>query len=181
MKFLVALIAAAGLAAPVFSQDAPARPEPCRHVRTSFDFVVHASYAETAPLFGPNGERAWESERWDPQFIHPQPATDVEGAVFTVRHGPYSEIWVNTIFDMNKRHFQYAYFMPGLMVTVVDVRFKPVNSHSTAVHVVFSRTAITPEGNERVNAMSENDRKAPKEWVPAIEAYLAHRTTRPKP
>src|SRR5271166_5754869 len=107
MKTFLTLIAAAGLsgtglAAPVIAQMAPASPEQCLHVRTSFDFVVHAPYSVTAPLFGPEGERAWAGKHWDPEFIFPKPArpqtsSDVEGAVFTVRHGPLSAVWVNTL------------------------------------------------------------------------------------
>jgi len=59
------------------------------------------------------------------------------------------------------------------MVTVIDVRFKPVNADATAVNVVYTRTAIAPEGNEHVEAMSEGDKSSGKEWQEAIDAYLA--------
>jgi hypothetical protein len=49
--------------------------------------MVHAPFAKAAPLFGPEGERAWAGKHWNPEFIHPQPARDVEGAVFTIQHG----------------------------------------------------------------------------------------------
>jgi hypothetical protein len=67
------------------------------HLSTSFDLVVHAPYAKTAPLFGPEGERAWAGKHWNPEFIHPQPAADIEGAVFTIQHGPYKAVWVTTL------------------------------------------------------------------------------------
>jgi len=185
MKGMLTLIAAAGLAgsgvsALALSQAGPAAPEPCQHVRTSFDLVVHAPYAEAAPLFGPNGERAWAGKHWDPEFIHPQPASpasanDVEGAVFTVRHGSYTAIWVTSIFDVDGRHFQYVYFLPDLMVTVIDVRFKLAGADSTGVNVVYTRTALTPQGNPHVIAMSEGDKSAGKEWQQAIDDYLASR------
>jgi len=191
MKTFLTLIAAAGLsgtglAAPVIAQMAPASPEQCLHVRTSFDFVVHAPYSVTAPLFGPEGERAWAGKHWDPEFIFPKPArpqtsSDVEGAVFTVRHGPLSAVWVNTLFDMDARHFQYVYFLPGLMVTVIDVRFTPVRADATGVNVVYTRTAVAPEGNEHVTAMSEGDKTAGKEWQEAIDGYLAHSKSSLKP
>jgi hypothetical protein len=173
MKTMVLFMAAAGMSTGGFSQAAP--PERCLHVRTSFDLVVPAPYAETAPLFGPEGERVWVGRHWDPQFVHPQPAHDEQGAVFTLSRGPVSEVWVNTLFDVEGRHFQYVYFMANLLVTTVDVQFKPIDDSSTRVNVVFSRTALTPEGNERVTAMSDEDKVADKEWPRKINAYLAGR------
>jgi hypothetical protein len=70
-------------------------------------------------------------------------------------------------------HFQYVYFIPDLMVTTIDVRFKPLNETSTQVNVVYARTAITPDGNEHVVAMTEGDKSAGKDWQQAIDTYLA--------
>jgi len=186
MNSLFTLIAAAGIvsagvAAAAMAQPGAAKPQPGLHTQTSFDLVVHASYAVTAPLFGPEGERPWAGKHWDPQFIHPQPAADVEGAVFTIQHGPFHATWVNTLFDVEGRHFQYVYFMPEIMVTVIDVRFKPDGADSTAVHVVYTRTALTAEGNEHVTAMTEGDKMAGKEWQQAIDEYLARLKTNVKP
>jgi hypothetical protein len=171
----------AGMAAPLLSQTAPAATESCLRTQTSFDLLVHASYSVTAPLFGPNGERAWAGKYWDPQFIHPQPASDTDGAVFTIQHGPHTATWVTTQFDVEARHFQYVYFLPGLMVTVIDVRFKPVSADATAVNVTYTRTALTLEGNPHVVAMSEGDKSAGKEWQQAIDGYLTQSKSGIKP
>jgi hypothetical protein len=172
MNNFLALIAVSGIAATSFAQSNAGMPASCLRVRTSFDLVVNAPYAVAAPLFGPEGERGWAGKDWDPQFIYPQPARDAEGAVFTVRHGALSAVWVNTLFDVEARHFQYVYFLPELMVTVIDVRFKPTGD-STKVNVVYTRTALTAEGNEHVRAKSESDKAAGKEWQEAINKYLA--------
>ena len=145
------------------------------HTQTSFTLVVHAPYAEGAPLFGPLGERAWAGEDWNPKFIFPQPARDVEGAVFMINRGPVSAVWVNTAFDLAGRHFQYVYFVPDVMVATIDVRFKPINVDSTQVDVVYTRTALTVEGNEHVAAMTKDDESAGKDWQQAIDRYLADR------
>jgi hypothetical protein len=139
MKNVLPVLAIAALAAPLLSQSAPATQEDRIRTQTTFELLVHAPYALTAPLFGPNGERAWAGKHWNPQFIYPKPATgaagDIEGAVFTIQHGPFTATWVTTQFDVDARHFQYVYFLPDLMVTVIDVRFKPVNADATAVNV----------------------------------------------
>lgn len=181
MKAILALAGAASLAALAACQSTPAAPETLMHVQTSFDLVVPLPYAQAAPLFGPEGERAWAGKHWDPKFIYPQPAKDVEGAVFTIQHGPFSAVWVNTSFDVEARHFQYVYFIPGIMITVIDVRFKPIDAASTAVNVIYTRTAIAPEGNEHVQAMSENDKTSGKDWQEAIDDYLASRPPSVRP
>ena len=176
MRAIHLLAGMAGMAFSAFAQTAATPPEALFHVSTSFDLTVHASYAKTAPLFGPEGERAWAGKHWIPEFLFPQPAADVEGAVFTIQHGNLKAAWVNTVRDLDARHFQYVYFLPDLMVTVIDVRFKPQGTDSTAVHVVYTRTALTPEGNVHVTAMSQGDKTAGNEWQEAIDDYLAAST-----
>ena len=39
------------------------------HVSNSFSFTVDAPLRDAAPLFGPEGERAWAGEDWKPQFV----------------------------------------------------------------------------------------------------------------
>ncbi len=142
------------------------------HTETTFDVSVHAPYPETAKLFSPEGERAWAGKHWDPQFVHPVPASDKQGAVFTISHGAMNAVWVIAQHDLEARHFQYVYFIADLMVTTIDVRFRVVDSDTTAVTVTYARTAVTPEGDAHVKTMSEGDRTAGKEWQQAIDAYL---------
>ncbi len=82
---------------------------PLMHARSEFTFTVQAPMAEAFPLFGPEGERAWAGPEWDPQFVYPIPAKDIEGAVFRIHHGHHSATWVNTAFDAQSGHAAYAY------------------------------------------------------------------------
>jgi hypothetical protein len=141
--------------------------------QTAFDLTVHLPYAEAAPLFGPEGERAWAGKHWNPQFLYPQTPHDEQNVVFTVQHGPVTATWVSTLFDLESRHFIYAYFIPGIMVTTIDLRFTPTNPTTTQVHVVYTRTALTPEGNDHVTAFTERDKAASREWQQEIDANLA--------
>ena len=143
--------------------------------QTAFDLTVKLPYREAAVLFGPEGERVWAGEHWDPKFLYPQQARDEQGAVFTVQHGPVTATWVNALFDLEERHFIYAYFIPGIMVTTIDVRFTSTSAEATKVYVVYTRTALTPEGNERVTALTPGDKSAAREWQQAIDAYLLSR------
>jgi hypothetical protein len=146
---------------------------PVAHVRNEFEFTVHAPYQVAAPLFGPEGERAWGGDHWDPHFLYPQPAQDIQGAVFTVRHGHYPAYWVNTSYDVAARHFQYVYFIPDAMVTLIDVRFSELDPANTKVNVAYERTALKSEANEHVRDLGNADRDNGKEWGPAINDYLA--------
>jgi hypothetical protein len=175
------VITAAGLAGPISAQSAPSTLERLMHTSTSFDVTVHLPLAETAPLFGPEGERPWARKHWDPQFIHPQPAHDEAGAVFTVNHGPLNAVWVVTQFDVAARHFQYAYFIPDIMVTTIEVRFTALDATATRVNVVYARTAVTTTGNEHVAAMTEGDKRSGRDWQEAIDQYLAARKLEARP
>jgi len=147
-------------------------PVTLAHVQNSFTLTVRAPYKIAAPLFGPNGERAWAGNDWDPQFIYPEPAEDRGGAVFTVKHGPHQSVWVNTLFDVEAGHFQYVYFVNDLMVTVVDLKFSVLDSRNTKVNVVYERTALNPEANDHVRQLGVSDRNNGTRWQKAINDYL---------
>lgn len=141
-------------------------------MRNSFDLTVHAAYRDAAPLFGPNGERGWSEGDWDPQFFYPQPGKDIEGAVFSIRQGSTESIWVNTVFDLEARHFQYVYFVPDTLVTTIDVNFVPVDAMNTKVTVVYTRTALDVGANGHVRQLGEKDSKSAEQWQKAINDYV---------
>ena len=146
---------------------------PVVHVRNEFEFTVHAPYAEVAPLFGAEKERAWAGRDWDPHFLYPQPAQDIPGAVFTIRHGHHHAYWVNTSADINGRHFQHVYVIPEAMAVLIDVRFAEPDAADTKVNVAYERTALSPEANEHVKELGKADRESGEEWGTAINDYLA--------
>ena len=146
---------------------------PVVHVRNEFEFMAQAPYRIVAPLFGPEGERVWAAGHWDPQFLYPQPAQDIQGAVFTVRHVHHHAYWINTSFDMDARHFQYVYVIPEAMVVLIDVRFSEIDPANTKVNVAYERTALNSEANEHVKELGNSDRESGKEWGTAINDYLA--------
>lgn len=89
-----------------------------------------------------------------------QPARGQQGAVFTVRHGDMNATWVNTVRDTERRYFQYVYFLPEIMITTIDVRLASLGAARTKVHVTYPRTALTSEGNRRVQLMTGGGRRA---------------------
>ena len=116
----------------------PSTPQPL-HVTNTFRFHLAAPLPRVAPLFGPEGERCWGGSHWNPQFLHPQPAHDVEGAVFTVQRGPHKSVWVATVFDPAAGRMQYVAMIPDVVVSVIDVRL----TESIASQTV-SRSYVCP-------------------------------------
>lgn len=174
MKSAAIITAAVALGVTALGQSDTTAPQLLR-TQTAFELTVHLPYVEAAPLFGPEGERPWAGKHWNPKFLYPQPAHDEQGAVFTIQHGSVTAVWVNTLFDLDARHFIYSYFIPGIMVTTIDVRFTSADTKTTQVHVIYTRTALTPEGNDHVAAFTETDKTAAHDWQQSVDTYLASR------
>jgi hypothetical protein len=143
------------------------------HVSNSFQFVVQAPLNRAATLFGPEAERCWAGQHWNPEFLHPQPGKDVQGAVFTVRHGPHKSVWVNTLFDLAGGRMQYVSFVPDTLVFIVDVRLTSLNPSATSVEVTYARTALDATANDEVQALGKSDRGSGPHWQQAIESCLS--------
>jgi hypothetical protein len=142
------------------------------HVTNSFQLLVRAPLLRAAALFGPEGERCWAGPGWNPEFLYPQPARDVQGAVFTIQHGPHTSVWVNTLFDPEGGRMQYVSFIPGRLVSTVDVRISALDASSTRVEVTYVRTALNTGANDDVLAMGSKDRESGPDWQRAIENCL---------
>lgn len=136
------------------------------HHTTSFTFDVPAPYATVAPLFGAHEERRW-AKGWDPEFIFPQPARDVEGMVFRVG----DTIWINTIFDLARGRVQYVNVAAGEIVTRIDIRLHD-HDGKTAVDVTYERTALTESAIAAATELAEGDRKKKPEWESSIRGAV---------
>lgn len=150
------------------------------HVKNTFSFQVAAPLDRVAPLFGPEGERCWAGKHWDPQFIYPQPAKDVPGAVFTVQHGGHSSLWIATILDLAAGRMQYVAVIRDWVVSVVDVHAAAVDASHTSAEVTYTRTALVAEANDDVEAMAANDRDSGPHWQAAMEACLNASSSSPE-
>ena len=148
-------------------------PVELAHVSNTFRFVVDQPVSRMGPLFGPEGERTWAGKHWNPEFLYPAAAKDIQGAVFTVRHGPHNSVWVNTLFDLDGGKIQYVYFIPNALVTTIDVKLTPNQASGTSVEVTYTRTAIDASANEDVRAMGDEDRGSGPHWKRDIEAALS--------
>ena len=99
-------------------------------------------------------------------------AKDVQGAVFTIQHGPHKSVWVNTVFDSVAGRMQYVALIPEKVVSTVDVRLTAVDPSSTSVEVTYARTALDVAANDEVEALGKRDSESGPEWQQAIEKCL---------
>jgi hypothetical protein len=144
---------------------------PLAHTRNEFSFTVDAPFEQVVPLFGANEERKWAHD-WNPQFVHPNPALDQQGMVFTVAHGSNSSVWVNTALDLAGGHIQYAYVLNDAMATLIDIHATRQGPQKTGVTVVYERTALIPEANGHLQHFAKGDADAGKEWSEAMNGYF---------
>ncbi|MGO8731857.1 MAG: hypothetical protein ACLQVM_03580 [Terriglobia bacterium] len=148
-------------------------PVALAHVRNSFHFLVHTPLSSAATLFGPDGERSWAGEDWNPQFLYPQPGKDIQGAVFTIQKGHHKSVWITTLFDVANGRIQYVSFEPDVKVSTVDVRLTSVEPSTTSVEVTYVRTALDASANDEVQALGQRDhRQEGIHWQEAIETCL---------
>jgi hypothetical protein len=152
----------------------------CVHTRVNFHFDVRAPFSRAALMFGPESEKGWAGESWQPKFLYPQPGSDAEGAVFTVQHGPHTSIWVNTAFDVPGGRMQYVAIIPGVVATTVDVRLTSTGQNQTRVDVTYARTALDAAVNDDVQGMARHDAISGPEWQNAIEGVLSVSASNPR-
>jgi hypothetical protein len=152
---------------------------PLLHTHNEFSFRVHAPYKVVAPLFGAEAERAWAGSEWDPQFLYPEHAQDVLGAVFLAGGANHRSVWVNTAFDLGSGHVQYAHFLKDAMVTLIDIHISAPDPSTTDVHVTYERTALSPAANDRVAHFTAGDSRAGKEWSDAFADWAARLPANP--
>jgi hypothetical protein len=170
---VVVVLAVAAAAAFAFLHRRGSHAPGTARVSYTFSFVAHGSYEKVFPLFGAEKERVWGGKDWDPHFIYPNPAADVEGAVFTIRHGHREVPWVNTAFDAKSGHVQYVYVIPEAMTTRIDIQVAPLDAASTQVAVTYERTALRASADEHVRSFGKHDINNSKEWGESIDKYLA--------
>lgn len=142
------------------------------HVSNTFVFTIGAPMEVAAPLFGPEGERRWAGSHWDPAFLHPTPAEDVQGAVFTVQQGKQKIVWVNTVFELSAGRMQYVSFISEVLVSVIDVQLRAAGPHASTATVTYTRTALSPRSNETVQELAQQDSVSGGHWQQAIEECL---------
>jgi hypothetical protein len=106
------------------------------------------------PLFTPLGEKRWV-EDWDPTFLHPPDGETQEGRVFTTAHGGETTLWSCTAFEPAAHHARYVRVTPTSRFGFVDVRCEALAAERTRVHVGYSYTALSEQGEADLAALTD--------------------------
>ena len=167
---LLVLMASAGIACgqkPAESSRAHAEP--------SFVIHIQASPAEVFPLFGPLGEREW-SPQWSPRMIFPSDGSlPGAGAVFSTPDEHGDQTWVLTAYDAQQGHITYCIFLPGLLVTEIDIHLQKFGEAQTSAEVLYRHTALSTEGDRLVTQMGKHHAAMGPHWEHAINEALRKR------
>ncbi len=135
-------------------------------VRLSHTISVARPFEEAMRAFTPVGERDWV-DGWDPVF--PAGAPDGDGDAAETVFEANAAIWV-----VVERHFdlvRYARVTPDVMAGTVTVRCSP-DGEATAAEVTYALTALSPEGEERLEAFAEGFQAEIDGWGAAIGERL---------
>jgi hypothetical protein len=135
-------------------------------------FRLEAAPEKVFPLFGPVREKEW-ADGWNPTILYPADAEVAENMVFTVPHGKDLTIWTIAAYDPTRRAISYINVTPEVRLVRVDVRCEPAGADTTDVHVTYTYTGLSDEGNsivENYTAKTHSDRM--EEWGLAINHYL---------
>ncbi|HEY3742789.1 MAG TPA: hypothetical protein VGL53_23245 [Bryobacteraceae bacterium] len=135
---------------------------------SEFTFHLDVPYPQAAPLFGALAEKKWDPE-WNPEFLYPAPAADEEGSVFVIARNGHHSTWTTTVFDLERGHIQYLYFIEGVMVTRIDIHLSKPTSGGTDARVLYERTALDAAANAHVKTLGEHDGLQGPHWKQAIE------------
>lgn len=148
---------------------------PRTHTETQFVIHLQASPEEVFPLFGPVGEREW-AQQWAPRMIFPSdssmPAT---GAVFSTAEEHGEQTWVLTAYDQKQGHIRYCIFLPGLVVTEIDIWLQKLGDAQTSAEVAYRHTAISAAGDHLAARMGEHHGAMGPHWEHAINEALRKR------
>ena len=141
----------------------------------SHSLVVDLPLAQAFAFFEPEGERAW-AEGWDPVYHHPADGRAERGMVFTTGHGDELTLWTMIRHEPAAGIVEYVRTTPGSRSGTVLVQCSALDAQRTRAHVVYTLTALTPQGNETLRAMGEERFRAYIEsWEKAIAAAIARR------
>jgi hypothetical protein len=135
-------------------------------VRLTHTTSVALPFEEALRCFTPEGERAWV-HGWDPVYAAGTPEGDGDAVdtVFTTGE----TIWVVDEAGLDAR--RYARVTPGRDAGTVTVRCTP-DGEATAVEVTYALTALSEDGERRLEELADNYPAHIDGWAKAIADAL---------
>ncbi|MGD2185922.1 MAG: hypothetical protein PVI71_07335 [Desulfobacterales bacterium] len=144
-----------------------------RRVTRNYIQTIQAEPSLVHSLICPVKEAEW-LDGWDYDLIFSHSGFAEKGCVFTSKSvGEKDTIWLITKRDDAARETNFARLTPDSRVAEVTVRVEAYGKHTSRVHITYTVTALTEEGNRFIeNFTEENFVKDMKFWEATMNHYL---------
>jgi hypothetical protein len=131
-----------------------------------------AAPGRVMPLLTAARENEWAA-MFQPRILHAgEPPGGLRG-VFTTGDGAEATLWTMTAFDPASGHVAYFRTIPGVLAVHIEIHLAADGPAACRATVAYTYSALSPAGNERVAAMTE-ERYVEQmvEWEKALNHYL---------
>ncbi len=144
-----------------------------KRVTRNYIQTINAERAKVHSLICPVKEAEW-LDGWDYDLVFSHSGFAEKGCVFTSRsEGEKDTIWLITKRDDSACETKFARITPDSRVGDVTIRIEDGGNHTSRVHITYTITALTEEGNRFIeNFTEENFAKDMKFWEAAMNHYL---------
>jgi hypothetical protein len=131
------------------------------------------------PLLCPVREAEWLPQ-WKYRLIYSQSGVAELGAVFTTPNdGGPETTWVVTHYDPTKFEIAFAWVRPQMLATRLQISLAPAGEDRTRLHIRYTYTALSPEGEREIERMEAAFQQRMRRWERSINYYLEHGTMIP--
>ena len=148
-------------------------------ISRSGSFELDMTPDQALPLFTAHGETLWVPH-WEPVILKGDGFR--EGTIWITSHGLQKTYWTVLDYDLVNHRAHYSLVTPELKMGTVEVILKPNGSGGSRARVSYELTALSDEGNKRLEKhfseaayaeMMKTWRRLINEHREAIEAHLA--------
>jgi hypothetical protein len=144
-----------------------------KRVTRSYIQTINAEPSEVHALICPVREAEW-LDGWHYDLIFSQSGFAEAGCVFISRsEGEKETIWLITKRDDQNYETEFARITPESRVAYLTVRIEDGGNHTSRVHIAYTFTALTEEGNQFIeNFTGENFVQDMRFWEASMNHYL---------
>jgi hypothetical protein len=142
--------------------------------RVSHRYVqrLHAPAGRVLPLLTAARENEWAAA-FQPRILHAGEAPGGLRGLFVTGEGAEETLWTMTDYDPEAREVAYFRAIPGVLAVHIRIRCEPDGAAACRAIVEYTYSALSPAGNPRVEAMTEERYVAQMvEWERALDHYL---------
>lgn len=135
---------------------------------------IDARPGEVFPLLCPVRESEW-LEGWQCRVVYSRSGLAEKNCVFkTAREGEAETVWTITEHDRDKLKVEFLMVTPGSRVGRLEIEIVGAAGDRSAVHISYTFTALSQEGNLFIDAYTEelfNQRM--RWWERSMNHFLA--------